>query len=286
MDIIKYLTLYDNESWNDTWDFTKPVKAITLPQDVLSTSDRRLIELENQVQRLMEAHLALTQPTQVNKVTTSCEICSGPHDTQLNDAPISEFAGNSMALENIASISHIEREELRRKGIKIPSKLFSLNHNITKEANGEVKEEMEEDENTTSIIDHHLEEMAFGSPFIDETGIVYNKEKVMVMFKQNDKKITLKMPHIMEVFKRTWLMGLSTVFIPSSAYEENFGHGRTHYYQSLLIRDEYRQNKGDWRGIRYLMRLEKEMMDDKGEVMLYLMRRSLEVIRKFSLDNS
>ncbi|GJW53765.1 MAK10-like protein [Tanacetum coccineum] len=30
----------------------------------------------------MEAHLALMQPTQVNKVTTSCEICSGPYDTQ------------------------------------------------------------------------------------------------------------------------------------------------------------------------------------------------------------
>ncbi|GJW57614.1 MAK10-like protein [Tanacetum coccineum] len=30
----------------------------------------------------MEAHLAPTRPTQVNKVTTSCEICSGPHDTQ------------------------------------------------------------------------------------------------------------------------------------------------------------------------------------------------------------
>ncbi|GJS48534.1 hypothetical protein Tco_0598655 [Tanacetum coccineum] len=30
----------------------------------------------------MEAHLAPTQPTQVNKITTSCEICSGPRDTQ------------------------------------------------------------------------------------------------------------------------------------------------------------------------------------------------------------
>ncbi|GJU96834.1 hypothetical protein Tco_1321590 [Tanacetum coccineum] len=30
----------------------------------------------------MEAHLAPMQPTQVNKVTTSCEICNGPHDTQ------------------------------------------------------------------------------------------------------------------------------------------------------------------------------------------------------------
>ncbi|GKD06233.1 hypothetical protein Tco_1181207 [Tanacetum coccineum] len=38
--------------------------------------------VKNQVQRLMEAHLAPTQPTQVNKVTTSCEMCGGPHDTQ------------------------------------------------------------------------------------------------------------------------------------------------------------------------------------------------------------
>ncbi|GKD94135.1 hypothetical protein Tco_1373972, partial [Tanacetum coccineum] len=52
------------------------------PEHVPSTSDRRLIELENQVQCLMEAHLALTQPTQVEKVTSSCEICSSPHDTQ------------------------------------------------------------------------------------------------------------------------------------------------------------------------------------------------------------
>ncbi|GKD37812.1 hypothetical protein Tco_1258019 [Tanacetum coccineum] len=72
--ILEDLALYDNESWNDPRDFAKPVKAIALPQDVPSTSDRRLIELENQVQRLMEAHLALTQPTQVNKITTSYKI--------------------------------------------------------------------------------------------------------------------------------------------------------------------------------------------------------------------
>ncbi|GJS20532.1 hypothetical protein Tco_0449164 [Tanacetum coccineum] len=67
---------------NGSKDFAKPVKAIALPQDVSSTSDRRLIELEDQVQRLMEAHFAPSQPTQVNKITTSCEIRSGPHDTQ------------------------------------------------------------------------------------------------------------------------------------------------------------------------------------------------------------
>ncbi|GJW99059.1 hypothetical protein Tco_0180867, partial [Tanacetum coccineum] len=76
--LLEDLALYDNKSWNDSRDFAKLVKAIALPQDVPSTSDRRLIELENQVQCLMEAHLAPTQPTQVNKITTSCEICSGP----------------------------------------------------------------------------------------------------------------------------------------------------------------------------------------------------------------
>nr|GFC40553.1 protein kinase-like domain, concanavalin A-like lectin/glucanase domain protein [Tanacetum cinerariifolium] len=37
---------------------------------------------------------------------------------KLNDAPILESARNSIDSKNIASISHIDREELRRKGIK------------------------------------------------------------------------------------------------------------------------------------------------------------------------
>ncbi|GJS66511.1 hypothetical protein Tco_0681075 [Tanacetum coccineum] len=80
--ILEDLALYDNESWNNPRDFAKPVKAIALPQDVPSASDRHLIELKNQVQRLMEAHLAPTQLAQVNKITTLCEVCNGPHDTQ------------------------------------------------------------------------------------------------------------------------------------------------------------------------------------------------------------
>ncbi|GJT55462.1 hypothetical protein Tco_0990516 [Tanacetum coccineum] len=121
-------------------------------------------------------------------------------------------------------------------------------------------------EDTTCIIDRHLGEMVFGRPFIDETGFVYNEEEGTVMFEQDDEKITFKMPYTMEIFKQTRLMGLSTDSIPPSAYEENFGHKRTHYYQSLLIRDRYKQYRGDRRGISHLIRLEKEMMDNKGEV--------------------
>ncbi|GKF53128.1 hypothetical protein Tco_0160038, partial [Tanacetum coccineum] len=49
---------------------------------VPNKSDRLFIELENQVQRMMKAHLAFKRPIQVNKITSSCEICSGPYDTQ------------------------------------------------------------------------------------------------------------------------------------------------------------------------------------------------------------
>ncbi|GJU67253.1 hypothetical protein Tco_1253512 [Tanacetum coccineum] len=80
--LLEDLALYNNESWNDPRDFAKPVKAISLPQDVPSTSDRRLIKLEIYVQCLMEAHLAPKSPVQVNKITFLCEICSVPHDTQ------------------------------------------------------------------------------------------------------------------------------------------------------------------------------------------------------------
>ncbi|GJS24422.1 hypothetical protein Tco_0453054 [Tanacetum coccineum] len=81
-ELIEDLTLYDIESWNDPRDFAKPIKAISLPQDVPSTSDCRLIKLENQVQHLMEYHLAHKPSVQVNKIASSCEICGGPHDTQ------------------------------------------------------------------------------------------------------------------------------------------------------------------------------------------------------------
>ncbi|GKC26869.1 zinc finger, CCHC-type containing protein [Tanacetum coccineum] len=51
--LLEDLALYDNESWNNPRDFAKLVKAISLPQDV-----------------------------PMHKITSLCEICGGPHDTQ------------------------------------------------------------------------------------------------------------------------------------------------------------------------------------------------------------
>ncbi|GJX64743.1 hypothetical protein Tco_0299086 [Tanacetum coccineum] len=44
---------------------------------------------------------------------------------KLNDASTPENVGKSMAPKSIAAISHAEKEELIKKGIKSPSKLFS-----------------------------------------------------------------------------------------------------------------------------------------------------------------
>ncbi|GJS89800.1 hypothetical protein Tco_0772436 [Tanacetum coccineum] len=94
-----------------------------------------------------------------------------------------------------------------------------------------IEEEEDDEDDTTSIIDRHLGEMVFRKPFIDETSLVYDEEKGIIMFEQGDGKITFKMPYTIKTFKQTGLMGLSTDSIPSSAHEENFGHGKTHYYQ-------------------------------------------------------
>ncbi|GKA37458.1 MAK10-like protein [Tanacetum coccineum] len=113
--LLEDFALYDNESWNVPRDFAKPVKAISLPQDVPSTSDRRLIKLENQVQHLMEAHIAPKQPIQAIS-------------EKLDDMPTHNTAGNPTAKMNLASTNYPTKEELRGKGIKSPSKLLSLKY--------------------------------------------------------------------------------------------------------------------------------------------------------------
>ncbi|GJY86396.1 hypothetical protein Tco_0500422 [Tanacetum coccineum] len=92
------------------------VKAISLPHDVLSTSDRHLIELENQVQRMMEAHLA---PKPSVKVVSD----------KFDSAPTRDIAKNSAAHVNVVSHNHQENGEPPHNGnIKDPSKLLSLKY--------------------------------------------------------------------------------------------------------------------------------------------------------------
>nr|GEV92193.1 hypothetical protein [Tanacetum cinerariifolium] len=101
-----------NRPMNDLRDFAKLVKAISSPQDVPSKSNCYLIELENQVQCLMKAHLAPKKSIEVNKITSSCKICSGPHDTQCcmenPEQDFVEYASLRMDKVGDASLSKFE----------------------------------------------------------------------------------------------------------------------------------------------------------------------------------
>ncbi|GJS33873.1 hypothetical protein Tco_0532255 [Tanacetum coccineum] len=127
---------------------------------------------------------------------------------KLNDVSTPKNAGNSMAPKSIAAISHAEKEELRKKGIKSPSKLFSpkyLSPASIKELNKNPSapkrvrfinsivilstdiDKEEEDISSTNAHEHELDSM-----------VIINKE-VKEQCKRGDKMETDK--EVEEVFK-------------------------------------------------------------------------------------
>ncbi|GJW59380.1 hypothetical protein Tco_0108715 [Tanacetum coccineum] len=109
---------------------------------------------------------------------------------KLNDIYTLENAGNSMAHKNIDAISHDEKEELRKKGIKNLSKLFSLKY-LSPAPIKELKKnpsapkrvhfvnsiiilskdsDTEEDTSSTNAHEHELDDMERRSEGIKEHG--------------------------------------------------------------------------------------------------------------------
>ncbi|GJV27135.1 hypothetical protein Tco_1383583, partial [Tanacetum coccineum] len=273
----KDLTLYDNESWNDPRDFTKLVKAISLPQDVPSTSERCLIELENQVQFLMEAHIALRQPTKVNKITSSCEICSGPHDTQYciknpkqafveyassRTDEAGEFVytkrddGEVMFIEIVKKNDDSRKEEPEARGLEIMRRKLDPREDSDRGVSnftGRIKEmhvfvgnftyatDFMIVEDISSIIDPRLSHIVQGKPFVEISNMTHDPPEGVVRFTNRTDEIAYKMPHKIEQYN-----SLSDL-------------GKEH------TKSVYLRNKKDKR---------------RG-MELYLTRRSLEVLRKF-----
>ncbi|GJX64759.1 hypothetical protein Tco_0299102 [Tanacetum coccineum] len=106
-------------------------------------------------------------------------------------------------------------------------------------------------------------------------------EEGTVTFKKDNEKITFKMPHKMETFNHKDLKDVNTDSIPPFVLENNDDRGKTYYSDSLTLGPEYREDESISKEIRQLMKLERESKRHKGEVTLYLIRRSLEVLRKF-----
>ncbi|GJX06494.1 zinc finger, CCHC-type containing protein [Tanacetum coccineum] len=87
----------------------------------------------------------------------------------------------------------------------------------------------------TSVIDHYLESVVFGKPFVEAAGLIYNREEGTVVFKKDKEQIS------------------------DDEYYE-----KTHYSDSLDLGPEYKYDEYVCRGIRSLMAT-KARRKNKGE---------------------
>ncbi|GJT76198.1 protein kinase-like domain, concanavalin A-like lectin/glucanase domain protein [Tanacetum coccineum] len=78
-------------------------------------------------------------------------------------------------------------------------------------------------EDTTSIIDHQLGEVVFGKPFVEKTGLVYDREEGTVTFEKDNEKSHLR----------------CLIFV----LENNDDRGKTYYSNSLTLGPEYKEDE-------------------------------------------
>ncbi|GJX98199.1 hypothetical protein Tco_0355218 [Tanacetum coccineum] len=209
------------------------VKAIALPQDVPSTSDRHLIELKNQVQRLMEAHLDLRNhllKIGINFMASKDADC--PRSTMLNPYPwFNKHYHNTSQAKNDSRDGMAEEEDQERKGDP-------------------------EDTNTITCIGERRVRQLAGAGRMDITDVC-----------EDDYDRGCRKP---------------------SDLEDGF------YKDTIKLGPEYLTGMDDEGEVtKFLIKNEEEIFTDAGDgvriypdgvaslAMLYLMRRSLKVLRKF-----
>ncbi|GJX94482.1 hypothetical protein Tco_0349068 [Tanacetum coccineum] len=87
-EIIENLALYDHEGWNDIKEFVKPVKAISTPQSTSKTPDRRLLELEDQINFLLKGSRPTPRPSSTHIPQAYAEaVYSNPRPQNQNEPP-------------------------------------------------------------------------------------------------------------------------------------------------------------------------------------------------------
>ncbi|GKB54154.1 MAK10-like protein [Tanacetum coccineum] len=86
--IIENLALYDHESWNDSKNFIKPVKAISTPQSTSKTPDRRLLKLEDQFNFLLKGSRLTPRPSSMHVPQAYAKaVYSNPRQQNQNEPP-------------------------------------------------------------------------------------------------------------------------------------------------------------------------------------------------------
>ncbi|GJT03722.1 zinc finger, CCHC-type containing protein [Tanacetum coccineum] len=87
-EIIENLALYDHEGWNDAKEFVKLVKAISTPQPTSKMLDRRLFELEDQINFLLKGSRLTHRPSSTHVPQAYAEaVYSNPRPRNQNEPP-------------------------------------------------------------------------------------------------------------------------------------------------------------------------------------------------------
>ncbi|GJV75195.1 hypothetical protein Tco_1506779 [Tanacetum coccineum] len=285
--LLEDLALYDNKSWNDPSDFAKPIKAISLPQDVPSTSDRRLVELKSSP--TLDGSSFCSDTTYSNKAEEEGSLKSGATEYRNLEMTIKdeeEIESEEEFEEGTKEETEEEEEgdpehfntfptmnELRlepRRKLSNPKKNYNFVGrvrglkvfvgNFTYECDFMVLEDM------NNVIDHYLGSVLFGKPFVEATGLVYNKEEGTVVFERDKEKIIFKIPYKMYMFKHIDFTDISTGLIPPFVIKSGGDNcEKTYYSDSLDLGPEYKYDEYVCRGIRSLMAT-KAIRKNKREV--------------------
>nr|GEW56614.1 zinc finger, CCHC-type [Tanacetum cinerariifolium] len=73
-EIMENLALYDCDGWNDAKEFIKPVKAISTSQPTSKIPDRRLLELEDQINFLLKGSQPAPRPSSTHVPQAYAEV--------------------------------------------------------------------------------------------------------------------------------------------------------------------------------------------------------------------
>nr|GEX07804.1 putative reverse transcriptase domain-containing protein [Tanacetum cinerariifolium] len=109
-------------------------------------------------------------------------------------------------------------------------------------------------EDTTSVIDHDLGLVVFEKPFVEATGLVYDREEGTITFEKDKDKIMFKMPQKMEMFKHIDFRKIKTDCIPPFAIESDDDSSRkTNYSDILDLGPEYKHDENVCKAIQSLI---------------------------------
>ncbi|GJW66828.1 hypothetical protein Tco_0121252 [Tanacetum coccineum] len=127
-------------------------------------------------------------------------------------------------------------------------------------------------EDISLILDPRLSQVVLGRPFIEISNMTHGPPEGVVRFIRGTDEVAYKMSHKIEQY-------------------DSLSDLEKEHTKSVYLRNEEDKRRGVEYVMSKILRFYKECLelgpeyltgvDDEGEVMLYLMRRSLEVLRKF-----